>query len=210
VVQSINDFHELLERYRRMFDKNPTQLDGIASRLIEEIDYESEIEKQYSNADQQLARTAVIDQFLDSMREYLKRADEPSLAGFLEESALFGREEESDKEEQLESEGIRLMTLHSAKGLEFPHVYLVGLEEGLLPHQRSVEMEGDAIEEERRLAYVGVTRAMQTLTITRAAGRMKWGKRRPSLPSRFLHEMLGDAADDELSEISDPVSAGDA
>ena len=85
---------------------------------------------------------------------------------------------------------VRLMTLHSAKGLEFPRVYLVGMEEGFLPHKRSIDADSEKdIAEERRLAYVGVTRAMDHLTLTRAKSRMKWGKRRETVASRFLFEM---------------------
>jgi DNA helicase-2/ATP-dependent DNA helicase PcrA len=83
------------------------------------------------------------------------------------------------------------MTLHSAKGLEFPHVYMVGMEEGLLPHQRSVT-DSRGIEEERRLCYVGVTRAEEHLTLTFVKARTKWGKQRPSIPSRFIMELRGD------------------
>jgi DNA helicase-2/ATP-dependent DNA helicase PcrA len=81
------------------------------------------------------------------------------------------------------------MTLHSAKGLEFQSVFLAGLEEGLLPHSRSVAGTGEAIEEERRLCYVGITRAMERLHLTWAASRMVFGQRRLSEPSRFLAEI---------------------
>ncbi|HEX3726483.1 MAG TPA: 3'-5' exonuclease, partial [Pirellulales bacterium] len=90
-----------------------------------------------------------------------------------------------------------------AKGLEFSQVYLVGLEEGLLPHRRAVEIEGSAIDEERRLCYVGITRAQDRLTISLSMARTKWGKPRPTQPSRFLFEITGQA--DRAS--SRPVAA---
>jgi DNA helicase-2/ATP-dependent DNA helicase PcrA len=107
---------------------------------------------------------------------------------------LSERDDGEEKESQLARNCVVLMTLHSAKGLEFPSVYLVGMEEGILPHKRSVAAEHDsAIDEERRLCYVGVTRAREQLTLSFALTRRKWGKPHPTIPSRFLYEMTGQA-----------------
>lgn len=85
---------------------------------------------------------------------------------------------------------VQLMTLHASKGLEFPHVFLMGMEEELLPHRNSIET--DTIEEERRLAYVGITRAQRTLTMTLAKKRRQFGEEVECAPSRFLEELPAD------------------
>ncbi len=85
------------------------------------------------------------------------------------------------------------MTYHSSKGLEFRYVYMVGMEEGILPHSRSVTAGDDQIDEERRLCYVGITRAQERLTFSMALTRMKWGKPRETIPSRYLYEVTGQA-----------------
>lgn len=170
----------------------------VATSLIANIDYHGELARQYPEEADQQARWASVQEVINSLGSYEKRAKKPSLRKFLDEIVLGEQDEQEDKESKLDRNAIALMTLHAAKGLEFPHVYLVGMEEGLLPHQRSVDAEkkqGDlkAIDEERRLCYVGVTRARDRLTMTMALARMKWGKPRPTEPSRFLYELTGQA-----------------
>ena len=152
-------------------------------------------------------RSAQLDEFVDSLAEYVTRATKPSLDDYLSSVALEGRDEEPDKDKQAATSAVKLMTLHSAKGLEFPRVYMVGMEEGLLPHKRAVDGTRENIEEERRLAYVGITRAKDVLTLTRAAARRKFGKRRPSLASRFLFEMFDAAYAPEI--VEDDSADGD-
>jgi len=123
-------------------------------------------------------------ELLSAAVAYEGREDDPTLAGFLDSVSLL-----SDVDQARGDAPVVLMTLHSAKGLEFQSVFLAGLEEGLLPHSRSVAGPGEAIEEERRLCYVGITRAMERLHLTWAASRMVFGQRRLSEPSRFLAEI---------------------
>ncbi|MDA1165843.1 MAG: UvrD-helicase domain-containing protein [Planctomycetota bacterium] len=190
-VQSLNRFSQTLDDFRTRLRMSPNDLPTILENLLHEIDYDSEIQKQYKNEDMQIAKTEIVDQMVDSLREYVGRTREPSLQGYLEETLLNGPDMTDDKEKMMEQQAVKLMTLHSAKGLEFPRVYMVGMEEGLLPHKRAVDEEGSAIDEERRLCYVGITRARDHLTLTRAAARKKWGKKRLSIPSRFIREMRG-------------------
>lgn len=130
-----------------------------------------------------------VDEFLSVIHEFENRSDDPSLVAFLAELALVADIDMLDGgvgEEATDS--VILMTLHSAKGLEFPHVYLIGMEEGIFPHARSVG-EQEALEEERRLAYVGMTRAEELLHLTRVRNRTLFGRVMANPPSRFLQEI---------------------
>ncbi len=119
-----------------------------------------------------------------SIHSYMANAEEPSLAGFLEEIALYTDLEQYDPGD----DAAVMMTMHSAKGLEFPHVFLVGFEDGLFPGMRAIG-EPEEMEEERRLCYVAITRAKQSLTISYARQRMIYGRTSAALPSRFLAEI---------------------
>jgi DNA helicase II / ATP-dependent DNA helicase PcrA len=116
-------------------------------------------------------------------REYQERAEDPTLSEFLQQLSLYSDQDDLSAERSL----VTLMTLHNAKGLEFRAVFLIGMEEGVFPHSRSIEEQG--LEEERRLAYVGLTRAKERLTLMHAASRSLWGSRGYNLPSRFLDEL---------------------
>ena len=122
---------------------------------------------------------------MSAAREYESREPEPSLGGFVDRLSLLS---DVDEEQGTRDARIWLMTLHSAKGLEFPTVILAGLEEGLFPHSRSSEDE-EELEEERRLCYVGMTRARRQLVLTGAARRRVFGEYQSSEPSRFIDEV---------------------
>ncbi|MBX3441417.1 MAG: UvrD-helicase domain-containing protein [Planctomyces sp.] len=189
-AQALLEFRDLLRSWQVRFQNRPRDMAALTRELIDAIHYDREIEKQYPDPQQQLGRQAVVDEFIDALAGYVEKTPDPSLTEFLDNCSLNDRDEEPDKEQQAAENAVKLMTLHSAKGLEFPRVYMVGMEEGILPHKRSVDAEDErGIEEERRLCYVGVTRARDHLTLSRAESRIKWGSRRPTIPSRFLDEM---------------------
>jgi DNA helicase-2/ATP-dependent DNA helicase PcrA len=123
-------------------------------------------------------------EFVAQMREYEREAEEPSLHGFLERIALVSDVDGYDPDKG----AISLMTVHTAKGLEFPVVFLTGLEERIFPHARSVD-DDSAVEEERRLCYVAVTRARTTLHLSRVRRRRLSGQELPGVPSRFLRDL---------------------
>jgi DNA helicase II / ATP-dependent DNA helicase PcrA len=137
-----------------------------------------------------------LEELVGSAQEFRRRVEEPSLAGFLEEVQL-----QSDQDTLAVGEPqVTLMTIHNAKGLEYRVVFLIGMEEGIFPHARSIE--DNEVEEERRLAYVGMTRAMERLTLTHTTARSLYGRREYNLPSRFLDELPATVARERLRPAS--------
>jgi len=157
------------------------------SGFLEALEAERTIEAQ--------GRIENLQELVGVAREYQETADEPSLSHFLQEISLY-----SDQDAIRGDSLVTLMTLHNAKGLEFRAVYLIGVEEGIFPHARSIEEQG--IEEERRLCYVGMTRAKEHLTLTHASSRSLWGSRGYNLPSRFLDELPGTVERERLRPAS--------
>ena len=183
--QSVRGFQDLLATLR-----NAAPERGVAStvhHLLEAIGYRNELERLYPDPVTLQTRWAAVDEVLKLATEHERRAKKPSLPKFLQELSLEGGD---DQEEPGKRNAVMLMTLHAAKGLEFPRVYLVGLEEGLFPHARAVAEDG--LEEERRLMYVGITRARRNLTMTCTAQRSRYGRTVESTPSRFLFELKGE------------------
>lgn len=147
-----------------------------------------------------LSRLENIDEFINKAVEYDKQNPEGGLAGFLEEVALVA---DIDNYQEGE-EAVVLMTLHSAKGLEFPYVFIIGMEEGVFPSFRAVMYGGEKeMEEERRLCYVGITRAREELFLSHAKTRMQHGITQYNPPSRFLKEIPADLVDLPVRQVSD-------
>ena len=205
-ADAIKQFVRLMDGLRGRQQK--LSIANLVTAVIDETKYERELERLYPDATDCQSRLASLEEIVNAAASYEKnrRAKQsPSLGGFLDDIMLSERDDNEEKESQLARNAVALMTLHSAKGLEFPRVYLVGMEEGILPHKRSLEVGGDSIDEERRLCYVGVTRAQQQLTLSFALTRRKWGKPRESKPSRFLFEMTGQV-DNPRSPTAKPVA----
>jgi DNA helicase-2/ATP-dependent DNA helicase PcrA len=134
------------------------------------------------------SRLENIDEFITVTMEFERTNEDKSLVAFLTDLALVADIDKLDESEEDKGNSVVLMTLHSAKGLEFPVVFLIGMEEGIFPHSRALFEEVE-MEEERRLAYVGITRAEQQLFLTRAMMRTLYGQTKMNPPSRFIDEI---------------------
>lgn len=188
---AVRDFVALVTHFQRQVTTPSVPLADLVRQLVQAVGYEAEIQRLYDDPQQQQARWHSVQDVVNALADYEAQAAAPTLREFLDDATLAGREFESSKEDQLRRHAVALMTLHSAKGLEFPYVYMVGMEEGLLPHHRHTQEDERALDEERRLCYVGVTRAQEAITFSLALTRRKWGKPRTTIPSRFLYELTG-------------------
>jgi len=198
--KSIEAFVELIEGFRVPLKDERLSLVDWADGLMEGINYEAELkkgEKNPENVESRMRNLRELIHTMDDRGESLLPANR--LVKFLDDITL-DAEREEEKEEK--ADAVTLITTHSCKGLEYPHVFLVGVEEGLLPHSRST-IEG-TLDEERRLFYVAITRAMQTLTITYCLSRHKYGQLVPCQPSSFLKEIPEELCEEMID--SEPVS----
>jgi ATP-dependent DNA helicase UvrD/PcrA len=178
-AEGMRAFVELAQRYRAAFRAGP--IGEVARRLVAEVDLHAHARATVKSAEAAQRKVGAIEDLLRSIETWSQRTSkEATLRNYLAKLALDSREDESK-----DGEGVTLMTLHAAKGLEFPVVFLIGAEEDLLPCS-GIQGEARDLEEERRLAYVGITRAREKLVVTRAAARVKRGKVLPRTPSRFL------------------------
>jgi ATP-dependent DNA helicase Rep len=174
---------------------------AVVHRLIHDVDYSGWLRDNAKDPNEAERRQQNVSDLLDWLKRLADRSeDECTLADIVSRVALLDR---LDRDDEASGNCVRLMTLHAAKGLEFQHVFMVGVEENLLPHRSSIEQ--DDFEEERRLAYVGITRAQKTLTLTYARKRRRAGEWESCEPSRFLSELPREDLEwDEPGTVQNP------
>ena len=203
-LNKIKSFTSFLQVLRAKADY--LSVKELLNEIIEETGYVADL--QAEGTEEAAARIENIDELISKIADYEESAEQPSLGGFLQEVALVSDIDSVDEE----SDYVLLMTLHSAKGLEFPNVFLAGMEDGIFPSYMTITADDPAeLEEERRLCYVGITRAEKDLTLTCARKRMVHGETQYKKMSRFLKEIplelleTGPSTKKEKKEESEPV-----
>ena len=203
--QCIQEFTEFVERMRGALQTANLSLQAWGDKFLDEIGYFDELrrsEKDPEAAESRIRNLKDLISTLDSTPSDLSGLPMQRLETFLEEITL---DNEREEENELRGDAVTLITMHSCKGLEFPHVFVVGLEDGLLPHSRSQE-EG-TMDEERRLFYVAITRAQETLKLSYCHSRKKYGQPLPCHPSRFLQELPPQVVVNETDGSAAPPTA---
>lgn len=180
---AIEEFCTFIHRYSDIVHTKSANYAAMTEELVKEINYNDYLKKTCKTPEETDNRRRNVAELLDGMHSHFERSKR-GLRGFLDSVALM-QDKENEKDDG--GNGVSLITMHAAKGLEFPVCFIVGVEEGILPHSRSVE-EGSR-DEERRLLYVGITRAMEELTITWCHSRKRYGDKMPCQPSSFFKEL---------------------
>jgi DNA helicase-2/ATP-dependent DNA helicase PcrA len=190
--RAIRSFHSTMESLMALAQELP--VDELLERVLEKTGTLEALEAERTI--EARGRIENLQELVGVAREYRQQTADASLAGFLQDVALV-----SDQDTIRDDRGlVTLMTLHNAKGLEFRAVFMIGMEEGIFPHSRSIEEQG--VEEERRLCYVGMTRAMERLTLTHTMSRSLYGRRGSNLASRFVDELPSEVERDRLRPSS--------
>jgi len=181
-ARQVSALKKFLTLYETLSELPKQSVEGVLQRVLAETSFTRYLEM--ADSESAAERIDNVNEMIYAVAEYDKRNQTGDLHGFLEETALIrGIDSYEDDEDR-----VVLMTIHTAKGLEFPIVFLVGLEDGVLPHMLTLD-DGLQIEEERRLFYVGITRAREKLYLTRSSSRVRQGSMTASLPSRFIKEL---------------------
>ncbi|WP_339318655.1 DNA helicase PcrA [Paenibacillus sp. FSL R10-2734] len=185
------EFYDMIEALHRMVEF--LSVTELTEKILEMSQYRLELQNE--NTLESRSRLENIDEFLSVTMEFEKNNEDKSLVSFLTDLALIADIDSVNDDEEDRSDAVVLMTMHSAKGLEFPTVFIVGMEEGVFPHSRAFQ-DNDELEEERRLAYVGITRAEKQLFLSCARMRTLFGRTTANAPSRFLEEIPEELKED--------------
>jgi len=192
---ALREFRAIIDNLNHMVEY--LSVTELTEKMLELSEYKLELQRE--NTLESKARLENIDEFLSVTQEFEQRNEDKSLISFLTDLALIADiDSMNDEKGNEEEDAVILMTMHSAKGLEFPVVFIIGMEEGVFPHSRAFS-DNEELEEERRLAYVGITRAEKQLFLTCARTRTLFGRTSANPPSRFLQEIP-----DELKEDATP------
>jgi DNA helicase II / ATP-dependent DNA helicase PcrA len=178
-IKAVHRFMSSMERLGERMES--ADVDELLSDVLDESGYLDALRAERTIEAE--GRIENLEELIGVAREYMAQSDEPTVEEFLQQIALFSEQDNLKSDEGI----VTLMTLHNAKGLEFPVVFMIGVEDGIFPHMRSIEA-GD-VDEERRLCYVGITRAMRELYMTYTRERALFGRRSVSVPSRFIGEI---------------------
>ncbi|PRR88559.1 MULTISPECIES: DNA helicase PcrA [unclassified Bacillus (in: firmicutes)] len=200
-ANALDEFKQLIDQMTNMQDY--LSVTELTEEILEKTGYREALKVEKTIEAQ--SRLENIDEFLSVTKNFEEQNEDKSLVTFLTDLALVADIDKLDENEEEDQDAVILMTLHAAKGLEFPVVFLMGMEEGVFPHSRSL-MEDAEMEEERRLAYVGITRAEEELYLSSAKMRTLFGRTNMNLESRFIREIPADLLDNlnEKKETKTP------